>query len=265
MNNTFEIPQSEKLKSFGYKFGQNGAHSARTMMFDELVTLFSSLPAKASKAEYIDSIVEGNLLNKPSKKARQLTARHLIDLYTLDLATPTFRVFRQLWERDIEARPVLALCASLARDPLLRGSVSYILKKQTGESIVRAEVEELLNAQNPERFSPASLKSFAQNINGTWTNAGYLKGKAYKVRSLPVITPTNLTYCLFLGYLEGLTGQRLFSSRWTNLLGLPVTELTDLANAAAHRGQIIFMNAGGIKEVRFDGFLTTDEEVLLHE
>lgn len=265
MFNIFKIQLSEKLKSFGYKFGQNGAHSARTMMYDELVTLFSSLPASATKAEYIDAVVERNILNKPSKKARQLSARHLVDLHSLDLATPIFRVFRQLWERDVEARPVLALCSSLTRDPLLRGSVSYILKKQTGEHIVRAEMEELLNAQNPERFSPASLKSFAQNINGTWTNAGYLKGKAYKLRSLPVITPTNLTYCLFLGYLEGLSGQRLFSSRWTILLGLPITELTDLATAAAHRGQIVFMNAGGIIEIRFDGFLTAEEEALLHE
>lgn len=265
MNTIFEIQDTEKLKKFGYKFGQNGAHSSRTMMLDELMTLFSSLPTSATKADYIDAVVEGNLLNKPSKKARQLTARHLVDLYSLDLAKPIFRVFRQLWEHDVEARPVLALCASLARDPLLRGSVSYILKKQTGESIVRTEVEDLLNNLNPDRFSPASLKSFAQNINGTWTNAGYLKGKAYKLRSLPVVTPTNLTYCLFLGYLEGLSGQRLFSSRWTSLLMLPINALTALATAAANRGQIIFMNAGGVMEVRFDGFLTLAEEVLLHE
>lgn len=265
MDSTLEIAVCEKLEKFGYKFGRSGAHSARTMMLDELVVLFSHLPVKASKTEYIDAIVEGNLLNKPSKKARQLTARHLIDLYSLDIATPIFRVFRQLWERDVDARPVLALCICLARDPLLRGSMSFILQKQTGERIERVEIEELLGSQYPERFSPASLKSFAQNINGTWTRAGYLKGKASKLRSLPVITPTNLTYCLFLGYLEGVSGQRLFSSRWTNLLGLPITELTNLATAAAHRGQIVFMNAGGIKEVRFDGFLTAEEEALLHE
>jgi len=265
MDSTFEIPACRKLEKFGYKFGQSGAHSARTMMFDELVQLFSSLSDKASKSEYVDAIVESNLLNKPSKKARQLTARHLIDLYSLDISTPIFRVFRQLWERDVDARRLLALCICLARDPLLRGSVDFILKKHAGESIVRAEMEDLLNVHNPDRFSPASLKSFAQNINGTWTNAGYLKGKAYKIRSLPVITPTSITFCLFLGYLEGLSGQRLFNSRWTNLLGLPITELTKLATAAAHRGQIVFMNAGGIKEVRFEGFLTAEEEALLHE
>ena len=235
------------------------------MMFDELEILFSSLPVKAAKAEYVVAIIEGNLLNKPSKKARQLTARHLIDLYSLDTMTPIFRVFRQLWERDVEARPTLALCICLARDTLLRGSANLILNKQTGESVVREEMEKMLSAPDPDRYSPASLKSIAQNINGTWTKAGYLKGKAHKLRSLPVITPTNLTYCLFLGSLEGLSGQRLFSSRWTKLLGLPITELTNLATAAAHRGLIVVMNAGGIKEVRFDGFLTAEEEALLHE
>jgi hypothetical protein len=265
MNTFFEINTSDTLKIFGYKFGKNGAHSARTMMFGELVTLFSSLPANASKVEYVDAIIDGNLLNKPSKKARQLTARHLIDLYSLDLSIPIFRAFRQLWERDKEARPLLALCIALVRDPLLRGSVDLISKKKIGEQVMRTEVEEILSIQNPDRFSPTSLKSFAQNINGTWTDAGYLKGKAIKLRSLPVVTPTNLTYCLFLGHLEKLSGQRLFNSRWTNLLALTVDELTNLATAAAHRGQIVFMNAGGIKEVRFDGFLTAEEEALLHE
>jgi hypothetical protein len=46
---------------------------------------------------------------------------------------------------------------------------------------------------------------------------------------------------------------------------LPINVLTELATAAANRGQIVFMNAGGVKEVRFDGFLTVVEEVLLHE
>jgi len=265
MNSTFDIQESNKLKIFGYKFGQNGAHAARTMMFDELLLLFSSLTPSASKSDYVEAIVENNLLNKPSKKARQLTARHLVDLYSLDLQVPIFRVLRQLWERDPEARPLLALCACLTRDPLLRGSVDFILKKQPGEKVVREDVEYLLGTQHPDRFSPASLKSFAQNINGTWTNAGYLKGKAHKLRTLPIVTPTNLTYCLFLGYLEGLSGQRLFSSRWTSLLLLPVNALSDLATAAASRGQIIFMNAGGIKEVRFGSFMSTDEEALLHE
>ena len=59
MDSTLETATREKLEKFGYKFGRNGGHSARTMMIDELEILFSSLPVKATKAEYVDAIVEG--------------------------------------------------------------------------------------------------------------------------------------------------------------------------------------------------------------
>jgi elongation factor P hydroxylase len=73
MESNLEAAARKKLEKFGYKFERNGAHSARTMMFDELKILFSSLPIKTTKAEYVEAIIEGNLLNKPSKKSRQLT------------------------------------------------------------------------------------------------------------------------------------------------------------------------------------------------
>ena len=73
-------------------------------------------------------------------------------------------------------------------------------------------------ADHQDRFSPASLKSFAQNVNGSWTAAGFLNGRLRKTRSVPLVTPVNVVFCLFLGHLEGLSGQRLFTSQWMNLL-----------------------------------------------
>jgi hypothetical protein len=145
----------------------------------------------------------------------------------------------------------LALMVALVRDPLLRLSRDFILAKYPGESVQRAELEALLATDDPDRFTPASRKSFAQNINGTWTQAGFLVGRVHKTRIVPCITPTNVTFALFLGYLEGLTGERLFASEWMNLLPGSPDELVLHANSAANRGQIVFMNAGGVKEVRF--------------
>ena len=42
-------------------------------------------------------------------------------------------------------------------------------------------------------------------------------------------------------------------------------ELEGLANSASHRGQIVFMSAGGVKEVRFPGYLTPEEEHIRQE
>ncbi|WP_223673182.1 hypothetical protein, partial [Proteus terrae] len=81
------------------------------------------------------------------------------------------------------------LLVALARDPLLRKTKTLILEKQLGESLHREEMEALFEKEFPQRFSEASLKSFAQNVNGTWTDAGYLVGRNRKHRSVPVLTP----------------------------------------------------------------------------
>jgi len=105
------------------------------------------------------------------------------------------------------------------RDPLLRLSLDFIREKPLGAQVVREDIEELLKTRDPARFSPASLKSFAQNINGSWIQAGFLQGKARKTRIVPTLVFPNVVFATFLAYLEGATGERLFQSRWTALLG----------------------------------------------
>ena len=80
-----------------------------------------------------------------------------------------------------------------------------------------------------------------------------------------MVTPVNVAFCLFLGHLEGLSGQRLFTSPWMNLLPGSLGELEALANSAFHRGLLVFLNAGGVKEVRFPDYLTSEEEKMCHE
>lgn len=229
-------------------------------MLEDLRLLLACLPAEATRSDYVAKAVVNNVLGKPTKKARELGLRHLATLYTLDPQSALFRALRRLWSTDVAAQPLLALSAALARDPLLRASQAFILQKNIGAAVPREELEKVLTGLHQERFSPASLKSFAQNVNGTWTAAGFLVGRTRKTRTAPVVTPANVALGLFLGYLEGLSGQRLFSSSWIQLLGCASSELEAMATAASHRGLLVFMNAGGVKEVRFPGYLTAEEE-----
>lgn len=253
------------LTTFGLRFGINGPHAARTMMFDDLQVLFAALSPESAKQDYVDQINDLNLLGKPTKKSRELAARHLVALYGLDPALPLFRMFRALWTTDTAARPVLALTMAIARDPLLAGTQEWMLQQPEGGHVSREALEAALIVSHPDRFSGASLKSFAQNVNGTWTSAGYLMGKTRKFKTQPTITPANAVFCLFLGYLEGMSGQRLFTSRWSQLLASTQQDLEALVNAAHHRGLIVFLQAGGVKEVRFPGRLTPAEEQIRQE
>jgi len=248
------------LAQMGFRSGINGPHAARTMMLEDLRLLLAHTSKNAIRADYITAVINDNVLGKPTKKARELALRHMAALYGLDPANPIFRALRRLWSSDTAAQPTLALAVALARDPLLRGTQSFILEQTPGATVPREAVEDFLSISHPDRFSPASLKSFAQNVGGTWTAAGFLQGRVRKVRAIPQPQPESFALLLFLGYLEGRTGQRLFSSSWMELLGGSLDELEALAHSASHRGLLVFMNAGGVKEVRFPGYLTAEEE-----
>lgn len=259
------LVKEKLLATLGFRFGVNGPHAARTMMLDDVRILFAHVPTAATRADYAQAVLTENVLGKPTKKSRELALRHLTTLYGLDTRLAIFRALRRLWPIDDAAQPILALTAALARDPLLRGTQAFILDKKLGTHVSREDLERCLAADHQDRFSPASLKSFAQNMNGTWTAAGFLSGHSRKTRSVPVASPVNIALCLFLGHLEGLSGQRLFTSTWANLLPGSPGELEALANSAFHRGLLVFLNAGGVKEVRFPDYLTKEDEQVCQE
>ena len=257
--------KEQLLAKLGFRFGANGPHAARTMMLDDIRILFAQVSANATHADYAQAVFTANVLGKPTKKARELALRHLTTLYGLDTRLPLFRALRRLWPVDEVAQPVLAITAALARDPLLRGTQAFMLSKQPGALVSREDLERCLAGDHQDRFSPASLKSFAQNVNGSWTAAGFLNGRIRKTRSMPIVTPANVAFSLFLGHLEGLSGQRLFMSPWMSLLPGSPDALDALANSAYHRGLLVFLNAGGVKEVRFPDYLISEEEQMCQE
>lgn len=258
------ISEETQVK-FGFKFGQAGAHASRTIMLAELELLFETTHPNSTVDEYRDAIEQMNVLNKGTSKTRTLTFRHLVDLYGLDHSFATFRAFRRLWDADEAARPVLACQLALTRDALLRLSQQKILSLELNEVLPRVDMEAVFEERFPQRFSAATLKSLAQNINASWTHAGYLRGRSKKYREEPVIRPANVAFALFVAYLQGATGNRLFISEWLKVLERREEELLELAVFASHAGLITFKHASEIIEVGFPNYLTREEEAWLHE
>ncbi|MCK9534928.1 MAG: hypothetical protein M0Q98_09585 [Pseudomonas sp.] len=259
------INSSEAQQKFGFKFGQSGAHSSRTMMLSELSQLFAGQSADASFEQYRYDIEQANVLHKPTSKSRALTWRHLVDLYGMDIQLPLFRIFRQLWEADDTARPLLTCQMALTRDPLLRLSKDKILSLELGERLLREDMEQVMGEQCPDRFSPATLKSLAQNVNGTWTNAGYLEGRNKKHRAEPQVRPVNVAFALLLGYLQGATGNRLFTTDWSKVLCCRHEQLLELARQASYSGLLTFKHSSEVVEVTFPDYLSKEEESWLYE
>lgn len=249
-----------RLTRFGFSFEKGGAHSSRTMMLRELQLLLSVVNnPNAHRADYTHAIEADNCLRKRSGKTRSLTARHLIDLYSLDPALTIFRTLLFFWERDEVSQPLLALLCAYSRDALLRLSAALVLEHAEGSRVYRAELEGLIEDTFAGRFSPSTLKSTAQNINATWTNSGHLVGKAVKVRKRAVAGIGAVSYALLLGYLNRLRGEALFESEYMLLLDCPTDRAIDLTAQASQRGWLVFKRLAKVMEISFPDLLTEQE------
>lgn len=258
--------KNKKLARFGFSFERGGAHSSRTIMLEELGTLLSYMDRNdAEKSDYLHAIDEDNCLGKRSKKTRLLTYRHLLDLYSLDHTKILFRSLLFFWQRDKAAFPLVALLCAYSRDSILRSTASFILKFPEGATVSRESLEEFIDAQEPGRFSKATLKSTAQNINSTWTKSGQLSGKNKKIRTRAIPAAGSISYALLLGYLQGIRGQALFQTEYIKILECSFERAIELAEEASRKGWIILKRVGDVIEVLFPLLINQEEMEWLRE
>ncbi len=252
--------EANNISSFGFRFGKGSAHTARTIMLEELRLLLSyANTTDATRSDYHKAVEKDNCLGKRSGKTRGLSWRHLAYLYSFDPSDAIFRVLLYFWNRDTDGQPLLAIMCAYGRDPLLRTSAPFILSFKEEDTISRQALEEFIDHKDPGHFSMATLKSTSQNLNATWTKSGHLIGKARKIRSRARATPGSVAYALFLGYLAGARGEALFTTEYARLLDCPKEQAIELAETASRRGWIVFKRIGNVVEVQFPNLLTAQE------
>jgi hypothetical protein len=258
--------RNDLLAKLGFSFERGGAHIARTMMFAELETLlaYANNP-EIDKNVYRHFVVDENCLGKRSAKTRILTYRHLVDLYALDRNIILFRSLLYFRDRDLPARRLLALTCAYARDPVFRSTAPFILKFSGGTTISRNALEDFIDSQDAGRFSKATLKSTAQNINSTWTQSGHISGRAQKVRACATPSAGSVAYALLLGYLTGARGQALFQTEYAKLLDCTPDRAIGFAEEAARKGWIVFKRVGNVIEVLFPNLISQEEMEWLRE
>ena len=261
-HSTRPTPHPERRVSLrerlGFRDGDKGAHSSRTMMLAELTQALAAIPEAGTREDFRRLIVAENLLGKRTESNRIRADAHLHQLYGLDPSLPVYRLLRRFWEADPDGRPLLAILCACARDPLLRAAALGVLAVPVGEQVDPGRVMAALSTVSP-RFAPTTLLSMAQNIASSFTQSGHLKGKLQKVRGRARATPISAAFAAALGCMEGARGQFLLASRWANLLDVNASEMLDLLLSASRGGWIDVRAAAGVVEVRMDRLLSPAE------
>ena len=249
----------ERLCKAGFRFGDKGTHTSRTIMFDELDLLLSVCQPDASRDVYLAAIQEDNCLGKRTVATRRLSAQRLTELYALEPRVLLFRIMRQFWYAERDGRAVLALLLALARDPLLRATAPPILRMEPGEELARQQLTDALSEAVGDRLNESTLDKVVRNSASSWTQSGHLKGRGRKVRQRVHPTPLATAYSLFLGYVSGNRGASLFETLWARVLDAPQSDLVELARDAKRMGFLDMSQSGGVIDVSFSRLLVQDE------
>ncbi len=250
-----KIPETDSAVAEGFRFGSKGTHTSRTFMLRELSQVLRGTPADADRSAYSEAIIAENLAEKRTVATRRSTNQRLGELYALDPKTLLFRVLRQFWPSDERGQPLLALLCALARDPLLRATAPTVLSLGVGEELARQSMTDAVRDAVSNRLNDSIVDKVVRNASSTWAQSGHLTGRVRKTRVAHQPTPLSTAYALFLGYLLGMRGHRLFGTLWTEVLDVSVDELIGCAMDAKRLGVMDFKRAGDVIEIGFSPIL----------
>jgi len=230
----------------GFREGQKGTHTSRTIMLAELTRVLSTELAGDALTE---AIIHENVLEKSTTSGRTLTLQRLKELYGLDDAIPLYRVLSYLWARERIALPILALLASLARDPLMRASAKPVVGLAEGSELMRDSLRSALSAAVGARLNEATLEKVVRNTSSSWTQSGHLVGRTFKRRSHVSASPAAMAFAVWLSQAAGFKGDKILSSGWVGILDLAPTEQAAMLERARSAGLVHVRQVGSHQEI----------------
>lgn len=253
-----------QCERMGFRYGDKGTQTSRTIMLDELRLLLAAVPGGAERTQYAQAVLEDNCLGKRTASTRKLTFQRLSELYAFNLAIPLFRILKGLWTINPQSQPLLALLLALARDPLLRITAGPILETPIGKEFARQTMTDTLASETAGRFNDSVLDKIVRNASSSWTQSGHLKGRARKFRQKASPTPINCAYAMLLAHIQGMRGLNLFDNPWIRVLDLEPLAARGLADDAKRLGILDFKQSGSIIDISFPQLLTQKDLEIIH-
>lgn len=217
-------------------------------MFAELEKVMAS---SLESDNFLESISH-NVTGKRSKSGVEHTSRYLRKLYKFNMADASFVALTYFWKiTDAIERPLLTFIYAVYHDDLLAESIRILQDTKIGEKASIEQFEETIENYHPNKYSPNTKKSMAQNLASSWKQAGFIEGKVKNIRVQPKIRYNVACFAFLLAYLKGDRGDFIWSSIGVKALLLTETQLRELAGECAKRDLMQYQYAGSVTAIGF--------------
>ncbi len=231
---------------------QQTIHTSRTIMFPVL----SKVMSHGIHNHSFDQSFEDNVAGKLSKANQQKTNRYLKQLYRFDLTDNSFKAFHWFWKNSPESdHPIITFLFAISNDYLLAESIDVVQNVPSDKKVTVESFEENLDKTRPNKYSANTLRSISQNLASSWKQAGFISGKVKNIRVQPEITYIAVALAMLLGYLEGMRGEFLLTSKYIRALSLSESTVRELISEASKRDLLQYQYSGHVTTITFPNLL----------
>lgn len=223
-------------------------HTSRTIMFAELEKVMNY----SVESDNFQVSLDSNVIGKKSADGIKKTTNYLKLLYGFDNQSSQFKAFKYFWKiAENEDKPLITLLFAIGRDYLLEESIPVVAETKLGDKVLIEKVEQNIESHYPNRYSPNTLRSMAQNIASSWKQAAFITGKVKNIRTQPEISFNVLAFACCMSYIDGDRGDFILVSKWVKALFLNESKVRELAIEASKHDLFQYQYGGGVTSISF--------------
>lgn len=228
-------------------------HTARTIMFAELEKVMDY----SIESDNFQKSLDNNVIGKKSADGIKKTTNYLKLLYGFDNQSNQFKAFKYFWKLvENQDKILISLLFAIGNDYLLEESIPVVAETKLGDKVLIEKVEQNIESHYPNRYSPNTLRSMAQNIASSWKQAAFITGKVKNIRTQPEISFNVVAFAFFMSYLEGDRGDFILASKWVKALFLNESKVRELAIEASKRDLFQYQFGGNVTSISFSNLIT---------
>ena len=240
---------SEEL---GFSKNPGGALTSRSILLYQANRLFSIYQKEGLEKPPRYYVIEENRLGIPTLSSREKTCAYLKQEYGFSDKFPIFKALYELHKiHDEEDKTLSLFLLAWSRDALLRHGTLELLKTNTNEILKPYLILDILQKETENRYRESIIEKITQNWMASWTQSGHLTGRSNKIRAQVKAGPVALAFACLLSTLSGETGEKIFSSVWTQILDLNPQQARELAQKAKEIGLLDIYSMGGVTQISF--------------
>ena len=160
-NRRVATPQQSRRSApagrYGFRWGQKGTHTSRTIMLERASGGDGQLSARRNARRLPRCDPRGQLPGQAHRGDPEALQSAALGVVCARSEVPLFRLMRRCWYADLNGQAISRVAAGARTRPAARASAPPVLRMRPGEELARQQMTDALNERSAAALTRARL------------------------------------------------------------------------------------------------------------